>query len=67
MKKFFVTCRIQGTATCAVEAENEKMALEKASASIDLVKDWDLDEWDIDKGWRSGSFENFEVIETEEF
>jgi hypothetical protein len=63
MKKYFVSCKIRGIATCIVEADNEVQAIEKTKSS-DLVKEWEVDEWDL---YIVHFLENFEVTETDSF
>lgn len=62
-KLYWVTCDVTGKATCQVEASSVEEAMEKAKEGIDLKADWDLEEWDLDYGFRSNSFENFDAGE----
>lgn len=62
-KLYWVTCDITGKATCQVEASIAEEAMTKARDGIDLKADWDLDEWDLDFGFRFNSFSNFDAGE----
>lgn len=60
-KEYWVSCEVRGKATCHVLASNEEEALEKARAGVDLTTDWDIDEWEIDTGFRSNDWSNFDI------
>lgn len=62
-KLYWVTCDVTGKATCQVEASSTDEAMEKAREGVDLKADWDLDEWDLDFGFRSRDFSNFDAGE----
>ena len=52
MGKWHVTAKIDGTASCTVEADSMEEAIEKAQAD----GDWEIDNWDLNTAEYRGGY-----------